>query len=88
MKTFLQWAEENELALPGQDTQVTTDAEAAEEDTKDENRTRTGVTQNYPDAYVRSQYPHKWFNPTKATTDLDIEQQPSKSYKGPKVKPE
>lgn len=84
MKTFLKWAEENELALPGQDSQVTTDA-GAEEETTDENRTRTGVTKNYPDAYVRSQYPHKWFNPTKATADLDLSQEPSKSYKGPKA---
>lgn len=83
MKTFLQWAEEKELGLP-----VSTDAESQGEDTTDENRTRTGVTANYPDAYVRSQYPHKWFNPTKSTTDLDMQQQAAKGYKGPKVKPE
>ena len=85
MKTFLQWAEEKELELPQE--QVATDSPKGE-DTTDENRTRTGVTKNYPDAYVRSQYPHKWFNPTKATTDLDMSQEPAKGYKGPKVKPE
>lgn len=41
-----------------------------------ENTKRTGLTANYPDAYVRSQYPHKYFNPIKATADLDLEQKP------------
>jgi hypothetical protein len=67
MNTFITWCDENELGLPG----------------VNEHKIRTGITQNYPDAYARSQYPHKYFNPTKATTDLDIEQKPAK-YNGPK----
>ena len=38
---------------------------------------RTGITYNNPDAYIRAHYPHKYFNPTKATTDLDLEQKPN-----------
>ena len=68
MKTFIKWCEESKRDLPE----------------IDENRVRTGVTQNYPDAYVRSQYPHKWFNPAKATTDLDMQNKPAK-YAGPKA---
>ena len=71
MKTFLQWVEENDLELPKMtDTDEPTAATG-------ENRVRTGVTHNYPDAYVRSQYPHKYFNPTKATADLDLAQKPN-----------
>ena len=72
MKKFLQWAEELKLDLP-----VFTDAPKAQK-TTDENGKRTGLTANYPDAYVRHQYPHKYFNPIKATADLDLEQQPKK----------
>lgn len=59
MKTFYQWAEENKIELP--------------EATKNENRVRTGFSANYPPAYVSAQYPHKYFNPAKATADLDAE---------------
>jgi hypothetical protein len=41
-----------------------------------ENGKRTGLTANYPPGYVRDQYPHKYFNPIKATADLDLEQKP------------
>lgn len=64
MKTFRQWVEEEGKTLPtieGQDG----------EDTKgsSENTHRAGSSKNYPDAYVRAQYPHKYFNPTSATAD-------------------
>ena len=67
MKTFLQWADENKLTLP-----VVKDAEDGKPATA-ENTKRTGYSANYPDAYVRSQYPKKYFNPIKATADLDAE---------------
>jgi hypothetical protein len=63
MKTFLDWVKENNLLV---------DAEPTKETTK-ENRKRTGYSANYPPAYVASQYPHKYFNPSKATADLDKE---------------
>ena len=69
MKTFIKWCEESKRDLPE----------------IDENRMRTGLTQNYPDAYVRSQYPHKAFNPVKATADLDLQQKPAKNYAGQKA---
>lgn len=61
--TFLKWAEEKELDLP-----VFTDAPEGEEATG-ENTKRAGISANYPDAYVRAQYPHKYFNPITATAD-------------------
>lgn len=73
MKNFYDWAGENnrELYLP-----VMTDTEEGEK-TSDEQRVRTGITHNYPDAYVRAQYPHQWFVPRKATADLDLQQKPA-----------
>jgi len=71
MKTFVQWAEESALDLP-----VLVDEKG--EDTTDENTKRTGYSHNYPDAYVRSQYPNKYFNPRLATADLDAEAKPRK----------
>jgi len=73
MKTFLKWCEEEQIELRDVDAE------------KVEHRVRTGLTQNYPDAYVRGQYPHKYFNPTKATADLDIAQKPATGYKGQKA---
>jgi len=67
MKTFLNWAEENKLDIP-----VFKDAPEAEKTTA-ESGTRTGIGPQYPDAYVRAQYPHKYFNATKATADLDLQ---------------
>jgi hypothetical protein len=67
MKTFLDWAKEQNL-----DIAVVTDTEEGKETTK-ENRKRTGYSGNYPPAYVAGQYPHKYFNPSKATADLDKE---------------
>ena len=70
MKTFFQWAEANELPL----MQEVPD----KEDAIKENGQRTGYSHNYPDAYVRSQYPHKYFNPIKATADLDAVAKPKR----------
>lgn len=82
MKTFLQWAEENNFDLPvfsdTEDSGKETDA-AKGVPTTDENRARTGASANYPDAYVRAQYPHKWFNPRKADADFALEAKPKKS---------
>jgi len=69
MKTFFQWAEANSLPL----VEV-----PDKEDSIEENGQRTGYSHNYPDAYVRSQYPHKYFNPIKATADLDAESKPKR----------
>jgi len=56
MNTFFQWCEEKNLELP----EIS------------ENTKRTGQSQNYPDGYVRSQYPKDhYFNPIKATAELD-----------------
>ena len=62
MKTFLLWAKENSLALP------TIEGEG-EKANSTENTKRAGISDNYPDAYVRGQYPHKYFNPITATAD-------------------
>lgn len=67
MKTFFKWAEENKFELPNLN-----DTEPGQE-VKGENTKRTGYSGNYPDAYVKGQYPHKYFNPIKATADLDKE---------------
>lgn len=60
MKTFLQWAEENDFEVPNLD--VTS-----------ENIKRTGVGPFYPDAYYQGRYPDSYFTPSKATADLDRE---------------
>lgn len=67
MKSFLDWVKEEKLELP-----VITAAEEGEK-TVEEKTKRTGLSANYPAAYVSGQYPHKYFNPTKATADLDIQ---------------
>lgn len=67
MKSFLDWVKDENL-----DVSIVT-AAAKGEKTVEEKTKRTGLSANYPAAYVRDQYPHKYFNPTKATTDLDIE---------------
>ena len=66
MKSFLDWTKEEKLALP-----TFTDASEPKK-TVEEKTKRTGLNANYPDAYVAGQYPHKYFNPTKATADLDL----------------
>lgn len=66
MKSFLDWTKEEKLELP-----TFTDAPEAEK-TVEEKTKRTGLSANYPDAYVAAQYPHKYFNPIKATADLDL----------------
>lgn len=66
MKSFIDWTKEEKLALP-----TFTDAAEAEK-TVEEKTKRTGLSANYPDAYVAAQYPHKYFNPIKATADLDL----------------
>jgi hypothetical protein len=66
MKSFIDWTKEEKLDLP-------TFTDAAEgEKTVEEKTKRTGLNANYPDAYVAAQYPHKYFNPTKSTADLDL----------------
>ncbi len=68
MKSFLDWVKEENLELDS----VVTDSENSEK-TVEEKTKRTGLSANYPKQYVSGQYPHKYFNPTKATTDLDIQ---------------
>ena len=71
MKTFLDWVKDENLDLTVQT--AATPAEPADveqgEETSDENTKRAGISANYPDAYVRAQYPHKYFNPVTATAD-------------------
>lgn len=67
MHTFLSWAKKENLDLP-----LLNDSPESENSTG-ENRVRTGYSANYPAAYVSGQYPEKYFNPTKATADLDAE---------------
>jgi hypothetical protein len=67
MKSFFDWVKEESLELP-----VFQDAPEAEKTVEEKTR-RTGLSANYPDAYVSAQYPHKYFNPSKATADLDIQ---------------
>ena len=69
METFVKWCEGKKLELPP----------------IDENRMRTGVSQNYPPAYVRGQYSELQFPPTKATAVLDLKQKAAKSYGGQKA---
>lgn len=83
MKTFLDWIKVNNLedtlvvGTPAQETDTPEGEEATGENTK-----RTGYSFNYPDAYVRAHYPHKYFNPIKATADLDLEAKPPLKTKG------
>lgn len=73
MKSFLNWLKEEKLVLPEVgENEKTVEAPAAEK-TVEEKTKRTGLSANYPAAYVSGQYPHKYFNPIKATTDLDIQ---------------
>lgn len=71
MKNFFTWVEDNGLNLPT----FTDSAKPEATDTPEgknataENTKRSGISQNYPDAYVRAQYPHKYFNPISSTAD-------------------
>jgi len=73
MKSFLDWLKEEKLSLPNLEnsSEKTIEAPSAEK-TVEEKTKRTGLSANYPDAYVAAQYPHKYFNPTSATADLDL----------------
>ena len=71
MQTFLNWIKEQNLEVPVVDADTAEKVETGSEPTTDENRKRTGYSANYPPAYVSAQYPHKYFNPSKATADLD-----------------
>ena len=62
MQTFFKWCEDKKLDLPA----------------IDENTKRTGLSFNYPPAYVRDQYPKDhYFNSIKATAELDKVNKPS-----------
>lgn len=64
MQSFFQWVEDNGLDLP------VVDVEKGKKVTN-EDGVRTGYSQNYPDAYIRSQYPDAYFPPAKSTAFLD-----------------
>jgi len=64
MKTFVQWAETNKHDLGF----LVTDA-PERKGTVSEKTKRAGISDNYPDAYVKGQYPRKYFNPISATAD-------------------
>ena len=78
MKSFFDWIKEEKLELPS-----ITDA-ADGKKTVEEKTRRTGLSANYPPAYVSGQYPHKYFNPSKATADLDIQNIDDKNVVTPK----
>lgn len=72
MKSFIQWLEANKLDLP-----VFVDATEGKPTTAEDAK-RAGISQNYPDAYVRGQYPHKYFNPHAADADFKLSAKPRK----------
>ena len=67
MMSFLQWAEENKVELP-----VFKDSEDGEAANIQEKTKRTGLSANYPPAYVSAQYPNLYWTPIKATAALDL----------------
>lgn len=73
MIDFLQWVEEQNLELP-----TLTDAEEGNKEPVGENTKRSGISANYPDAYARGQYPHKYFNPVAADADYKLSAKPRK----------
>jgi hypothetical protein len=80
MKSFLDWLKEENLESPIVDTAGSEEnVEGKSEKSVEEKTKRTGLSANYPDAYVSAQYPHKYFNPIKATADLDIQNIEKKS---------
>lgn len=56
MLDFMNWCQTKKLPLP----------------TTEENTKRAGASQEYPDGYVRSQYPDAYFPPIVATSYLDL----------------
>ena len=87
MKSFFDWLKEEKLDLPAFTDQADAE-ETTERPTKgktvEEKTKRTGLSANYPPAYVSGQYPHKYFNPSKATADLDIQNSEDKNVVTPK----
>jgi hypothetical protein len=75
MKTFIDWARDNNVELPVFDQIEPKKIDAPKgKKTQDEQRCRTGWSANYPPAYFSAQYPHKYVNSRKATADLDAQQ--------------
>lgn len=72
MKNFFQWAEEKKFDLSFMNL---SDAPESKDATA-ENTKRSGISANYPDAYVRGQYPHKYFNPIAADANFKLEAKP------------
>lgn len=62
MFDFVNWCRAENLPLPA---------------TTSENTKRAGISQEYPDGYVRSQYPDAYFAPISATAYLDLKNQKS-----------
>lgn len=73
MKTFLQWLEAEKKELPVIDDSQDKDKPSLQEKTK-----RGGIGHQYPDAYVRWQYPHKYYNSIAADADYKLSAQPRK----------
>lgn len=72
MKTFLQWAEEKKINLDF----LKNPEQVSNKKSTSENTKRSGISANYPDAYARGQYPHKYFNPVAADADYKLEAKP------------
>jgi hypothetical protein len=80
MKTFTQWAEDNNLSLTGEE--IVTDAEnASEEETTSEDKRRHTAPHEYPDAYNRAQYPDLAHTPHQPNAALDAENAKKKKKK-------
>lgn len=74
MKTFLQWVEEEKKDLPV----ISNDSDDDKKPSLQEKTKRGGIGNQYPDAYVRQQYPRKYFNPIAADADYKLSAAPHK----------
>jgi hypothetical protein len=72
MINFIHWCQSKSLPLP------------ASTETTAENTKRAGVSQEYPDGYVGSQYPDAYFAPIVATSYLDIKNRKGNNRKAAK----
>ena len=70
MLDFIQWCESKSLPLPN----------------ISENTHRSGIRPQYPEGYVRSQYPNAYFAPTSATAFLDLKNARSGKFSSVKDK--
>lgn len=69
MKSFSQWAEENQHDVKSVMSEPTVvSGQEVSEKTK-----RGGLKPGYPDGYVRNQYPDNYFTPISASAPVDLQ---------------